>query len=67
MNILAKELEETMRIEGEYFVMVKKISPRKSASGKSLLIASTNGRQSFMHDGKEVQVNLNAYTLIPKS
>ena len=60
-------LEETMRIEGEYFVMVRKIAPRESRSRKSMLIVSTNGRESFMHEGKEVQVNLNAYTLIPKS
>ena len=61
------KLEETMRIDGEYFVMVKKISPRESASKKSILLASTNGRESFMHEGKEVMVNLNAYTLKPKS
>ena len=60
------QLKEEMRIEGEYFVMVRKLSPRKSASGKSMLLATTSGREAFEHEGKEVQVNLNVYTPIPK-
>ena len=55
-----------LKEEGEYFVMVRKLSPRKSASGKSMLLATTSGRESFEHEGKEVQVNLNVYTPIPK-
>ena len=56
-------LTEGMRIEGEYVVIVKRIAPRASKTGKSMLLASTNGRETFSHEGKEVQVNLNVYTL----
>lgn len=54
-----------MRIEDGCLVIVKKLEekPRESASGKSWIIASTNGRDSFIHEGKEIQVNLNAYNL----
>jgi len=68
--MVTKTRKEEMRIEGakgeEYFILVKKISPRKSASGKSMLLVSTNGREAFTHEGREIQVNLNAYSLIPK-
>jgi hypothetical protein len=57
------KLEEGMRIEGEYVVIVKRITPRASKSGKSMLLASTSGRETFSHEGKDVQVNLNVYTL----
>ena len=61
-----KEMEEGMRIEGEYFILVRKITPRISASEKSILLASTNGREEFDHEGKPVQVNLNVYVPNPK-
>ena len=61
-----KEMEEGMRIEGEYFILVKKVSPRISASEKSILLATTSGREEFEHDGKSVQVNLNVYVPNPK-
>jgi hypothetical protein len=40
------------------------ISPRPSASGKSLVIASTAGNQATTatHDGKPVIIGVNAYT-----
>lgn len=40
------------------------ISARTSASGKSLVIASTNGniQTDVMYDGKPVTIGLNAYT-----
>ncbi len=58
-----KELKEGMSIQDGYVVIVKKILPRASKSGKSMLLASTSGRESFSHEGKDVQVNLNVYTL----
>ena len=57
------KLEEGMRIEGDYVVIVKRITPRQSKSGKSMLLASTAGRETFSHEGKDVQVYLNFYTL----
>ena len=57
------KLTEGMRIEDGHIVIVKKISPRPSKTGKSMLLASTSGRETFSHEGKDVQVNLNVYTL----
>lgn len=57
------KLEEGMRIEDGHIVIVKRITPRQSKSGKSMLLASTSGRETFSHEGKDVQVNLNVYTL----
>ena len=56
-------LTEGMRIEDGYVVITKRISPRASKSGKSMLLASTNGRETFSHEGKDIEVNLNVYTL----
>ena len=64
MKILAKEeLKEGMSIVDGFVVIVKRITPRQSKSGKSMLLASTSGRESFSYEGKDVQVNLNVYTL----
>ena len=60
-----KALTEGMRMEGDYLVIVKKITPVRSKSGKSTVIASTRGRETFDHKGDSVQVNLNAYILDP--
>lgn len=57
----SKKLTEGMSIEDGHLVIVKKLNPQPSKSGKSLVIASTHGREAFAHDGKTVQVNLNAY------
>ena len=56
-------LKEGMRIDGEFVVIVKRITPRASKSGKSMLLASTSGRETFSHEGRDIQVNLNVYTL----
>lgn len=58
-----EKLTEGMRIEGDFIIIVKRIHPRASKTGKSMLLASTNGRESFTHEGKDIQVNLNAYVL----
>ena len=48
-------------IKGGYLIAKVKIEPVTSKSGKSIVVASTRGRETFVHDGKEVHVNLNAY------
>lgn len=57
------KLVEGMRIEDGYLVIIKKLSPVRSKSGKSTVIASTRGRETFTHEDEAVQVNLNAYVL----
>ena len=59
----ASKLTEGMRIEDGFLVIVKKLSPVRSKSGKSTVIASTRGRETFTHEDDSVQVNLNAYIL----
>ena len=63
---MSNKLTEGMRIEDGYLVIVKKLEskPRLSKSEKSWILTSTNGRESLSHEGKDVQVNLNAYTLV---
>ena len=58
-----KALVEGMRIEDGFLVIIKKLNPIRSKSGKSTVIASTRGRETFPHEDKAVQVNLNAYIL----
>ena len=60
-------LKEGMRIEDGHLVIVKKISPVRSKSGKSTVICSTRGRETFTHEDQAVQVNLNAYILNPEA
>ena len=48
-------------IKAGYLHCKVKIEPVTSKSGKSIVIASTRGRDAFVYDGKEVFVNLNAY------
>lgn len=57
--------EATVKIEGN--VMVIRIPmnkpPTLSSSGKTLLVASTNGgrKTDLQVDGKQVSINVNAY------
>jgi hypothetical protein len=62
-NMAAKALTEGMRIEDGFLVIVKKLNPMRSKSGKSTVIASSRGRETFVHEDKSIQVNLNAYIL----
>ena len=39
------------------------LTPVQSKSGKSIVIASTRGRETFDHDGEQLHVNLNVYKL----
>ena len=56
-----KVLKEAMYIEDGFVVIVKKIAPRPAKSGKSMLLATTAGTESFSHEDKNVLVNLNVY------
>ena len=44
-----KVLKEAMYIEDGFVVIVKKIAPRPSKAGKSKLLATTSGTESFSH------------------
>ena len=59
------KMTEGMKIVDGYLVVVKKVEvgKRESATKKSWIKASTNGRETFVHDGEEIHVNLNAYTM----
>ena len=59
----AKALTEGMRIEDGFLVIVKKLNPVMSKTGKSTVICSTRGRETFTHEDDRIQVNLNAYIL----
>ena len=51
-------------IKGGIMKLELPVIPRLSKAGKSMLIASTSGRESFTFEGKTVHVNLNAYVPI---
>ena len=53
----------TVKIEGDKLIVTLPISPRPSASGKSIVIASTAGNHEsdVKYDGKPVIIGLNAY------
>ena len=51
-------------IEGDTIVMRFKISPRKSKTNKSMLLASTSGAEVFTHDGMDIMMNVNVYVPI---
>ena len=57
------KLVERLAIEDGFLVVIKKLSPVRSKSGKSTVICSTRGRETFTHEDKSVQLNLNAYIL----
>ena len=58
-----KTLVEGMKIEDGFLVIVKKLSPVMSKTGKSTVICSTRGRETFAYEDDNVHVNLNAYIL----
>ena len=51
-------------IKGNEIIVRYPIAPVKSSTGKSMTIASSRGKDTFMHDGKTVSVNFNAYVSI---
>ena len=57
------KLVERLAIEDGFLIIIKKLNPVRSKSGKSTVICSTRGRETFTHEDKAVQLNLNAYIL----
>lgn len=55
-----------VEIKGDKLLITIPISPRPSASGKTTVVASSNGNHatSALHNGKPIVVGVNAY--IPK-
>ena len=49
--------------EGDEIIVRYKIAPALSKAGKSYVIASSRGRDTFSHDGKNIHVNFNAYVM----
>lgn len=60
MNNTPKQFE----IKGNEIVVRYKLLPTLAKSGKSMVIASSRGRDTFQHDGKSIHVNFNAYVMI---
>lgn len=52
------------QIKDNKLIITFPISPVQSKAGKSMLLATTRGRESFEFDGKTVHVNLNAYVML---
>ena len=57
--------EYSFSVEGNELVMRFPINPTVSKSGKSMLLATTNGAKVFTHDGYDIQMNVNCY--VPKA
>ena len=51
-------------IVGDEIIVRYKIQPVKSKAGKSMVIASSRGADTFDWDGKQVRVNFNAYVML---
>ena len=58
-----KPQSKKFEIVGNEIVIRRPLQPVLAKSGKSIVIASTRGRESFDHDGELVHVNLNVYKL----
>ena len=58
-----KPQSKKFEIVGNEIVIRMPLQPVLSKSGKSIVIASTRGRESFDHAGELVHVNLNVYKL----
>ena len=52
-------------IVGNEIIIRFPLTPVMSKSKKSLVIASTRGRETFEHEGEQVHVNLNVYKMNP--
>lgn len=51
-------------IEGNELVMRFPIVPRLSKTEKSMLLATTNGAEKWVHEGMEIAMNINCYVPI---
>ena len=58
---LVPTTEYEFAVEGNTLVMRFPIKPTVSKSGKSVLLATTNGAKVFAYDGYDIQMNVNCY------
>lgn len=56
--------KKRFEIVGKEIVIRFPIVPTVSGTGKSMTLATTRGKETFMHDGKDIMVNLNVYVPI---
>lgn len=56
-------MEATLSPDGKFITVTLPISPRPSASGKTLVVASSNGNHATtaIHNGKQIVIGFNAY------
>jgi len=64
MSTSGSQKQPKYTIEGDTIVMRFKISPRKSTTNKSMLLATTSGAEVFTHDGMDIMMNVNVYVPI---
>ena len=55
--------KKRFEIVGNEIIIRFPLTPVQSKSGKSIVIASTRGRETFTHEGESLHVNLNVYKL----
>jgi len=60
---MANQPTQKFKIEGNEIVIRMPLQPVMSKSGKSIVVASTRGRETFEHEGESLHVNLNVYKL----
>lgn len=58
------ELIGSYSIEDGNMVMRLPIAPRLAKAGKSMLLCSTRGAETFTHDGMDIRMNINCYVPI---
>jgi len=63
---MANKPTQKFQIVGNEIVIRMPLTPVMSKSGKSIVIASTRGRETFEHEGESLHVNLNVYKLKPE-
>ena len=56
-----KDLIGQYTVEGDEIVARFKIDPKEAKSGKSMLLASTRGAETFTHENMRIQMNINMY------
>ena len=55
--------KKQFEVNGDEITVRYKIAPALSKKGLSYVIASSRGRDTFNHDGKDIHVNFNAYVM----
>lgn len=61
------DLKPTTDVVDDYVVIIRKVDPVRSNSGKSILLASSRGKVSKDIEGEQVDFNFNVYKKENKS